>query len=78
MINFRSLRSRGTRERNLPNFVSQAREIEFFCKKLQIGRPSKFFQGLWTSYRENYFRLTMFRDIKLQFKLLSRRDSYIV
>ena len=36
-------------ERTNPNLVSQAREIEVFCG-LQIGRPSRFLQGLWASF----------------------------
>ena len=39
-------------ERTHPNLVSQAsqaREIETFCG-LQIGRPSRFLQGLWASF----------------------------
>ena len=44
------LRSRGTRERILIwHSRQQAREIEIFCG-LQIGRPSRFFQGLWASF----------------------------
>ena len=41
-----SLRSRGTRERILILFRQQ--ESRFFG--LQIGRPSKFLQGLWASF----------------------------
>ena len=34
---------------NLVSQASQAREIEIFCG-LQIGRPSRFLQGLWASF----------------------------
>ena len=36
-------------ERTHPNLVSQAREIEILCG-LQIGRSSRFLQGLWASF----------------------------
>ena len=72
MTIFRLLRSR-----KHPNFVWQAREIEIFFEDCKLAAPLGFFQGPWPSYREKYFRLTMYRGIKLQF-LLSRRDSYIV
>ena len=32
-------------ERNLPNFVSQAREIEIFCEDCKLAAPPVFFQG---------------------------------
>ena len=42
MINFRLLLF----SRNLPNYVSQAREIEFFCKKnCKLVDPLDFFRG---------------------------------
>ena len=77
MINFRLLRSRGTRETFVFSFHRREKS-SFSVKNCKLAAPLGFFQGLWASYREKYFRLTMFRDINLQFKLLSRHDSYIV
>ena len=45
---------------NLVSQASQAREIEIFCG-LQIGRPSRFLQGLWASF-SFISRLSSFND----------------
>ena len=75
MIVFRLLRSRGTRESFLTSF--HRREKSSSSVKTANWPPLYVFSGFGPRI-EKVFPLTMFRDIKLQFKLLSRRDSYIV
>ena len=49
-------------ERTHPNLVLQVQEIEIFCG-LQIGRPSRFLQGLWASFSCPSVHLSLFFEV---------------